>query len=382
MRSFEEVVINRVEESSTLRFLSKALLPFLITFLSLLFLLIFFPKFLPSFYNLSPPPLSHFTSHDGLKDQDVREYDVPLETDSYRWTTMSRNKLEELSTAQNLNEQQIDFLHRQVGIFSQRLSSIIRRQEELSEVREKISQLEQNFESEISSLHGHMNKLSSKVERQNHWMERMEENSIERMKRVFSEIQSRILPSLVQQALNIHGADKAGMPDYAEYYAGARIVSKLTSRPIHKSWLIADDSVTPGFQSAALTWGDFFGNCFAFPGDSGNVTVSLSTEIRVTAVSVDHISRQIDLDPTSAPREFAVWGFHVKDWRNIKKSSRRVLLGRFLYDANSESTVQTFQVDQIGAFETFKIIQFEFLSNWGNNQHTCVYRTRVHGIPV
>lgn len=49
------------------------------------------------------------------------------------------------------------------------------------------------------------------------------------------------------------------------------------------------------------------GNCWAFPGDRGEITVKLAQRIVPQAVSVDHVSKRIAIDITSAPKRFKVW---------------------------------------------------------------------------
>ena len=46
------------------------------------------------------------------------------------------------------------------------------------------------------------------------------------------------------------------------------------------------------------------------------------------------------------------------------------LLIRFGFCLNQEENEQAFQ-----------IIEVRILSNWGNQEYTCMYRLRVHGIP-
>ncbi|CAM9641730.1 unnamed protein product [Discosporangium mesarthrocarpum] len=111
-------------------------------------------------------------------------------------------------------------------------------------------------------------------------------------------------------------------------------------------------------------------SCWAMKGPSGKITISLARSINVQAVSIEHASRMVTMDNTSVPREFEVYG--------LKKESDQggFFLGRGKYGVEGRP-IQTFDLKLVG--RKFRLVKFEFLSNWGNPDFTCIYRLRVHG---
>ncbi|XP_070592963.1 SUN domain-containing protein 3-like [Erythrolamprus reginae] len=114
------------------------------------------------------------------------------------------------------------------------------------------------------------------------------------------------------------------------------------------------------------------GNCWAFSGSEGQVVIKLPEKVRLTAVTVQHISKAIAFSEgiTSALKDFLVYGLN-------DETKEEILLGTFKYD-NEKELIQTFQLknEQEKAFQYVKI---KVESNWGNPEYTCIYRTRVHG---
>ncbi|XP_035464403.2 nuclear migration and anchoring protein unc-84-like [Scophthalmus maximus] len=115
------------------------------------------------------------------------------------------------------------------------------------------------------------------------------------------------------------------------------------------------------------------GKCWAFPGVQGTLSISLSHPVRITHVTLDHLSQhnsptgQID----SAPKDFEVYG-------KENDTDEGTLLGTFTYDENGEPT-QTFQLPQSPSDRVYRFVELRVLSNWGHDEYTCLYRFRVHG---
>ncbi|GFN98307.1 sun domain-containing protein 2 [Plakobranchus ocellatus] len=131
------------------------------------------------------------------------------------------------------------------------------------------------------------------------------------------------------------------------------------------------------------------GTCWAMDGNQGYVTIQLAMPVVITAVSLEHIPREVSplgrLD--SAPREFVIMA------QEISVSSSEMLLGKFIYDINQEP-IQVFEIkDPFCTSETldpdkcgpnsrpYNIVTLKVLSNHGNPDYTCIYRLRVHGRP-
>ncbi|XP_028315674.1 SUN domain-containing protein 1-like [Gouania willdenowi] len=113
------------------------------------------------------------------------------------------------------------------------------------------------------------------------------------------------------------------------------------------------------------------GKCWAFYGGQGTLLISLSHPVSITHVTLDHVPRYNT--PTghidSAPKDFEVFGMN-------NENEAGTLLGRFTYDQNGEPT-QTFELPSPSDIHHF--VKLRVLTNWGQDEYTCLYRFRVHG---
>ncbi|NWT49346.1 SUN2 protein, partial [Chroicocephalus maculipennis] len=77
-------------------------------------------------------------------------------------------------------------------------------------------------------------------------------------------------------------------------------------------------------------------NCWPFRGHQGQVVIRLPARVHVTAVTVQHIYREVSPSGTvrSAPRDVAVFGVDAA-------REEETLLGTFTYNVAKE-TIQTF----------------------------------------
>jgi hypothetical protein len=184
---------------------------------------------------------------------------------------------------------------------------------------------------------------------------------------------------MIEGMLERYSADEIGKTDFALASAGGSIVAWRTSpsyvQPAGSFWSsVLSPQAAKGLPPTVLLSPDnSVGNCWAFNGPEGHVTIKLSHRIVVTAVSVDHISPLIAMHPESAPRYFKVWGLHNETDTAI------VLLGNYEYDIKGPH-VQTFPV-QFNKGRIFQYVEVEIMANYGH-QYTCVYRIRVHGNPA
>ncbi|KAF7640010.1 SUN domain-containing protein, partial [Meloidogyne graminicola] len=133
----------------------------------------------------------------------------------------------------------------------------------------------------------------------------------------------------------------------------------------------ADHTGMPDFALESSGYGASAGECWAFYGGHGFLTIGLSGRINVTAVSYEHLP--IELSPDghikTAPKNFL-------SYQDIDNMLSRMLLGNFTYDSKGEP-LQIFHVQQWDSRLT-NIIELETLTNWGSYV-TCLYRFRVHG---
>ncbi|XP_078509077.1 SUN domain-containing protein 3-like [Lissotriton helveticus] len=181
---------------------------------------------------------------------------------------------------------------------------------------------------------------------------------------------------MVNNAVKKLQEDDIQVPDYALKSAGASILKSQTSDSYESDnaqmlwhnivlWnyspdpdIILQPDVNPG-------------NCWAFAGTEGHVTVKLAEVIRPVAVTLQHIPRAISHpgDITSALKDFAIYGLN-------EGTEEAASLGQFTYDSEGDP-IQTFKLEETKA-DKFKYIQLKVLSNWGNPEYTCIYRFRVH----
>ncbi|NXG90789.1 SUN2 protein, partial [Stercorarius parasiticus] len=185
---------------------------------------------------------------------------------------------------------------------------------------------------------------------------------------------------IVDQALKRYSEDRVGMVDYALESAGASVINTRCSET-HRTWkalslfgiplwyhsqsprVILQPDVNPG-------------NCWAFRGSLGFAIIRLSSIIRPTAVTLEHIPKALSPQGIipSAPKDFAVYGLKEEG------EEEGLLLGKFTYDHDGDP-IQTFYLegDSIG---TYELVELRVLSNWGHPEYTCIYRFRVHGEPA
>ncbi|KAM8888985.1 SUN domain-containing protein 1-like isoform 3-T3 [Synchiropus picturatus] len=186
--------------------------------------------------------------------------------------------------------------------------------------------------------------------------------------------------TILTDALRTFSQDKIGLADYALESGGGSILNSLCSETYEtKAALLSLFGVPLWYfsQSPRVVIQPEVqpGNCWAFRGSTGYLTIRLSMKIFPTMVSLEHIPKSLAPGGTlsSAPRDFNVYGLDEAD------EEPGVLLGTFTYDQDGES-LQSFSVAvSAGAFQ---IIKVHVLSNWGHQDYTCMYRFRVHGSPA
>ncbi|KAM6188969.1 sperm-associated antigen 4 protein-like [Sarcoramphus papa] len=114
-------------------------------------------------------------------------------------------------------------------------------------------------------------------------------------------------------------------------------------------------------------------NCWPLQGHEGQVVIRLPARVHLTAVTVQHISKEASPSGTviSAPRDIAVFGVDAD-------GEEETLLGTFMYDV-AEEAIQTFPLKNAPLPRAFLYIKLLVKSNWGNPAYTCIYRVQVHG---
>nr|XP_018898602.1 PREDICTED: SUN domain-containing protein 2-like [Bemisia tabaci] len=184
----------------------------------------------------------------------------------------------------------------------------------------------------------------------------------------------------IEHVLSLYDADKTGMADFALESSGGTVLNikcteSSTSTPAVwyfygiPVWWTSNNprkAIQPGMQP---------GECWSFVGSTGYLVIQLSATIKIHTFSVEHIPKSLSRNGSidSAPKDFSVWG--LKD----EQDKETYFLGKFRYEENGTS-LQYFSAKPQD--RPFNIVELRIESNWGNLEYTCLYRFRVHGVPV
>lgn len=117
------------------------------------------------------------------------------------------------------------------------------------------------------------------------------------------------------------------------------------------------------------------GECFAFKGSTGEVTIKLRDWLYVDSLGIDHITEDMSVSGSinTAPKEFSVHGMKSLSDPNPFK------FGTFVYSIEGKNSAQFFVVERQSA-DSVLYVSFKFHSNHGDEKFTCVYRTRIFGV--
>ncbi|NXL00330.1 SUN2 protein, partial [Mesembrinibis cayennensis] len=186
---------------------------------------------------------------------------------------------------------------------------------------------------------------------------------------------------IVGQALKRYSEDRVGMVDYALESAGASVINTRCSETYEtRTALLSLFGIPLWYHSQSprvILQPDVNpGNCWAFRGSQGFAVIRLSSIIRPTAVTLEHIPKALSPQGTipSAPKDFAVYGLKEEG------EEEGLLLGQFTYNHDGDP-IQTFYLEG-DAVGTYQLVELRVLSNWGHPEYTCIYRFRVHGEPA
>ncbi|KVI01563.1 SUN domain-containing protein 1-like [Cynara cardunculus var. scolymus] len=180
---------------------------------------------------------------------------------------------------------------------------------------------------------------------------------------------------IVEKEIGKHAADGLGRVDYAVASGGAMVLKHSeaflgTSRV--SNWF------TKGVRSDAVkmlqpSFGQP-GECFPLKGNNGFVEIKLRTAIVPEAITLEHVSKSVAFDRSSAPKDCKILGWLHNGVDDT--TEKKHLLTEFTYDLE-KSNAQTFDVNP--SVVVIDTIRLEFMSNHGSPTHTCIYRVRVHG---
>ncbi|PRQ55412.1 putative SUN domain-containing protein [Rosa chinensis] len=188
--------------------------------------------------------------------------------------------------------------------------------------------------------------------------------------------------NVVEKEIEKHAADGLARVDYAMGSGGAAVVKHSEPYVVGKgNWWMrmrngvhsdADKMLRPSFGEP--------GQCFALKGSSGFVQIKLRTAIIPEAITLEHVSKSVAYDRTSAPKDCRVsaWLGGVHDQELEVHTEKRFLLAEFTYDLE-KSNAQTVTVLDSAVSNIVNTVRLDFTSNHGSPSHTCIYRLRVHG---
>ncbi|XP_031600337.2 SUN domain-containing protein 2-like [Oreochromis aureus] len=173
------------------------------------------------------------------------------------------------------------------------------------------------------------------------------------------------------------------LPNFALESLGARIIDDKTSesyppdKPLLRifGFTLICPNQRPRISPRILLEGRapmLPGQCWAFGGSQGQVSIELAQYITISHVSLGHIPQMLspDLTVSSAPRTFSVFG-------NRHTEDPVIYLGTFQYDPKG-GPLQTFKIAQSN-ISVVKYVTLRIHDNWGNSQYSCIYSFRVHG---
>jgi len=176
--------------------------------------------------------------------------------------------------------------------------------------------------------------------------------------------------SMLDSQLSLYSSDRTGLIDWASLSLGATIEStpNTTNHPVTGQVLtimgfpVWHISSSPS-QILRPVAGP--GQCWAFSGQEGRVVIKLGQVVRVTAVTIEHVRPLPDM--SSAPKDML-----------LSDPEGNIPLMNLTYTIDTTSSaLQTFPLAIPTKLSKLKI---DFISNWGQEEYTCVYRVRVHGM--
>ncbi|KAK8942344.1 hypothetical protein KSP39_PZI008849 [Platanthera zijinensis] len=188
---------------------------------------------------------------------------------------------------------------------------------------------------------------------------------------------------IVDKEIEKHAADGLGRVDYALASGGARVVKHSQPYAVVKanSWLAVTkvkSSVHPSAQKMLEPSFGEPGQCFPLQGGSGFIEIRLRVGIIPDSVTLEHVSKSVAYDWSSAPKDCRVSGwFEGPEDDPSTRAEKMAVLTEFSYDLEG-TNAQTFSVP-IADSRVINMVRLDFNSNHGNSALTCIYRFRVHG---
>lgn len=176
---------------------------------------------------------------------------------------------------------------------------------------------------------------------------------------------------------NIKSSEEIDQVNFASETLGAEIISIHDTPLVNEncsSWLSDCTFLLPWRNNPVrnlLKPSIYAGECFAFKGSMGNVTVKLMGKVLMNKIGLGHITR--NMSPTlridNAPKLFSLWALDSSD-----NNSESIFCGEFEYNINNVGNMfQIFSINPLCMKTPYEYIRLDFLMNHGN-ENTCVYR--------
>ncbi|SAM06006.1 hypothetical protein [Absidia glauca] len=204
---------------------------------------------------------------------------------------------------------------------------------------------------------------------------------------------SNLVRGWIDAAVERYYQDLTRTPDYALSTRGGMVIHSLTSptfssldntdthwwAKLYAGW--TQPTISPVI---ALTPGIHTGQCWPMKGSHGSLGIKLSERINVQGITVEYPSQpSITNKISSAPKRMDIWGIQdlnagfSMDSHDNDNHSNSIYLGTITYDVHAQPA-QTFPITT-NRFITFEGVVVRVLSNWGNQEYTCLCRVGVHG---
>lgn len=239
-----------------------------------------------------------------------------------------------------------------------------------------------------------------------------------------SEIMSlaRMQIQALGQANYIHNIDKRiRQVNYIGLGLGAMVDphytsdTKMPSTQTWSQWMLHHAGLARQYPNppsvALIAWEDATDAWCAAPSQDekalAQLTVKTAQKIFLTELTIEHIPSTGTRDSASAPKDFEIW-VQVDNAREAKRINKAnegmiqwhtstgsackgkapngeknwVCLAGEKYDIHEHNFVQNFRVwpDTQDLNIATNRVAIRVLSNWGNTQHTCLYRVRATGV--
>uniref|UniRef100_J3KYM1 SUN domain-containing protein n=1 Tax=Oryza brachyantha TaxID=4533 RepID=J3KYM1_ORYBR len=190
---------------------------------------------------------------------------------------------------------------------------------------------------------------------------------------------------IAMREIEKHAADGIGRVDYAVASAGGKVVRHSEAYDSGKrggflSTILGGDSANPQQKMLQPSFGEP-GQCFPLQGSSGFVEIKLRKGIIPDAITLEHVSKDVAYDMSTAPKDCRVSGWYQGTPNEAHSghaaSAKMPVLTEFTYDLDKKN-IQTFDVTapDVGIIN---MVRLDFTSNHGSSALTCIYRIRVHG---